>query len=103
MRWNKILRLVTGSILLTLVLSACSANVSEDLYALPKQSETYYDLQYAIDQVMAPGASYAGPLTGADQQSVQLVDLDGDSDDEAVVFLKTTGELPLKAYVFDRT
>lgn len=103
MRWNRILSLIAGSILLTLVLSACSANVSEDLYALPKQSETYYDLQYAIDQIMTPGASYAGPLTGSDQQSVQLVDLDGDTDDEAVVFLKTMGELPLKAYVFDRT
>ena len=103
MRWNKIWTLIAGCILLTLLLSGCVADPSEDLYALPKQSDVYYELQYAIDQIMTPGASYAGPLAGSNQQSVQLVDLDGDSDDEAVVFLKTMGELPLKVYVFDRT
>jgi hypothetical protein len=31
-----------------------------------------------------------------------MVDLDGDGEDEAVVYCKTTGELPLGIYVFDR-
>ena len=85
-----------------LLLSSCGTKTSDELYALPKQSDRYYELQNAIHAVMTPGAVYAGPLTGSNQQSVQLVDLDADADDEVVVFLKTVGELPLKAYIFDR-
>lgn len=102
MRYKKILITLMCGLLMVLLLSACSAHSSDGLYALPRQSDLYYDLQNAIDQVMTPGTTYSGPLTGSNQQSVQLVDLDGDSEDEAVVFLKTSGELPLKAYIFDR-
>lgn len=85
-----------------LLLSGCYSHMSEGLYALPKQSDAYYDLQNAIDDVMGSGMAFTGPLSGANQQSVQFVNLDGDTEDEAVIFVKTVGELPLKAYVFDR-
>ena len=93
---------LVGGLLLTLVCAGCSVRSAEELYALPKQSDAYYDLQDAIDQVMTPDAAYAGPLSGSNQQAVQLADLDGDSEDEAIVFVKTSGTKPLKAYVFDR-
>ena len=103
MKWNKCVRLLISCLVLVLFLSGCAAHSSEGLYALPRQSDAYYDLQNAIDEVLTPSTSYAGPLTGSNQQSVQLADLDGDGEDEAIVFLKAVGELPLKAYVFDRS
>lgn len=91
-----------GSLLL-LLCTGCAMNTSESMYALPKQSDAYYDLQKAIDGVMLEGDTYSGPLTGSNQQAVQLADLDGDGKDEAIVFIKSSGEKPLRAYIFDRS
>ena len=87
---------------LAVLLSGCFFKSVDELYALPKQSEGYYDLQSKIDTLMADGTEYAAPTSGANQQSVQLADLDGDGEDEAIVFLKSTSEKPLKAFIFDR-
>ena len=100
--WNKA-RVLAGGLLLGMLFTGCSVRSAEELYALPRQSDVYYDLQYAIEQVMEPSSSYSGPLSGSNQQAVQLADLDGDGEDEAIVFIKTNGTKPLKAYVFDRT
>ena len=88
-------------LLLTLVLSGCFVKTVDELYTLPKHSDEYNDLQNAIDGLMAQGAAYSAPVSGANQQSVQLADLDGDGQDEAIVFLKTGGDKPLGAYIFD--
>lgn len=89
-------------LLLTMLLSGCFVKTVDELYTLPKHSDEYNDLQQAIDAVMTQsGAAYCAPVSGANQQSVQLADLDGDGEDEAVVFLKTGGEKPLGAYIFD--
>ena len=95
-RRNSILALLAG-LLLAAVLGGCSMRSADELYALPKQSDAYYDLQKAIDRVMTQNASYSGPLSGSNQQSVQLADLDGDGQDEAIVFARSSGEKPLKA------
>ena len=88
---------------MTLLLSGCFVKTVDELYALPKHSDEYYDLQKAIDEVMASGAEYSAPVSGINQQSVQLADLDGDGDDEALVFLKkSSGDKPLNAYIFDQ-
>ena len=84
-----------------LTLSGCIAKTVDELYALPRHSDEYYELQKAIDGVMTEGVQYAAPVSGRNQQSVQLADLDGDGEDEAVVFLRTTGENPLSACIFD--
>ena len=90
------------AILLCLLLSGCFVKTVDELYLLPRHSEEYNDLQSAIDAVMKDGTVYCAPVSGANQQTVQLADLDGDEKDEAVVFLKTTGEKPLCAYIFDQ-
>ena len=100
---KKTIKTLLGSLLLTALCTGCMARSADGLYALPRQSDVYYDIQEAIDGVMTAGTSYAGPLTGSNQQAVQLADLDGDGQDEAIVFLKTGGEKPMKAYVFDRS
>jgi len=89
-------------LLACLLLGGCFLEPAEGLYAVPKQSEEYYDLQNAIELALPDGAVYAPPGSGDNQQVVQMVDLDGDGEDEAVVYCKTTGELPLGIYVFDR-
>ena len=84
-----------------LTLSGCIAKTVDELYALPRHSDEYYELQKAIDGVMTEGVQYAAPVSGRNQQSVQLADLDGDGEVEAIVFLRTTGENPLSACIFD--
>ena len=80
-----------GGLLLVLLCAGCSARSADELYALPKQSASYYDLQNAIDRVMSVDAAYAGPSSGSNQQAVQLADLDGDGEDEAIAFVRTSG------------
>lgn len=86
---------------LTLLLTGCFVKTVDELYTLPKHSDEYHRLEQAIEQVMASqNAVYAAPVSGTNQQSVQLADLDGDGAEEAIAFLKTTGEKPLRACIF---
>lgn len=95
--------LLALTVALCALLSGCFVKTVDELYTLPRHSDAYDSLQRAINAVMdASGCEYCAPVSGSNQQSVQLADLDGDGEDEAVVFAKTTGEKPLKAYVFDR-
>ena len=87
---------------LTLPLSGCLRSV-EELYAPPKQSAEYYDLQDQIEQVLYAGAEYSAPVSGDRRQAVQLADLDSDGQEEAVVFFRTQGEKPLKIYIYKKT
>lgn len=87
---------------LLLLLTGCIIRSPEELYALPQQSADYDDLQAAISEIMPDGVQYSSPVSGTNRQPVQMADLDGDGQNEAVVFLKTSGEMPLKAYIFDR-
>lgn len=101
MKRRKLKKAAVTALLFALLLTGCVSQSAEELYALPKQTDEYYELQSAIDRLLTAGAVYSGPLTGSNQQAVQLADLDGDGLDEAIVFIKTTGERPLKAYIFD--
>ncbi len=91
-------------LLMALLASLCSGCLksTEELYQLPQQSDEYFNLQEAINAILVSGAEYSAPLSGSNQQAVQLADLDGDGEDEAIAFVKTVGELPLKAYIFDK-
>lgn len=99
---RKKLAAAAAVLLMILLLCGCVGRSPDELYALPRQSKDYYDLQSAIDTVMAAGTSYSAPVSGSNQQAVQLADLDGDGQDEALAFLRTGGERPLKIYVFAR-
>ncbi len=103
MGYQKSIRILLGALACMFVCSGCVPQTAEGMYALPRQSDEYYQLQSAIDGVMGNDASYAGPLTGANQQAVQLADLDGDGSDEALAFIKTNGKKPLKVYIFDES
>ena len=86
-------------LLVAMLLSGCMLTV-EQMYCLPKRSETYNDLQSAIDVAMN-GLDYCAPLSGENQQTVQLADLDGDGKNEYLLFAKSTQEdKPLRILVF---
>ena len=86
-------------LLTALLFAGCSMLTVDQMYRLPKHSETYNNLQSAIDHAMQ-GLNYSAPLTGENQQNVQLADLDGDGEDEYILFAKSAEEKPLRILVF---
>ena len=84
---KKKLLLQISVMLSALLLSGCAMRTIDELYAPPKRSEEYSRLQSAIDIAMA-GLEYSAPLSGENQQAVQMADLDGDGVEEYLVFAK---------------
>lgn len=82
-----------------LLLSGCNIRTIDQLYALPKRSEDYLNLQSSIEKAMV-GLEYSAPLSGENQQTVQMVDLNGDGDEEYILFAKGTDDKPLKILIF---
>ena len=89
---------------LCLFLSGCAGlrlGTVEDLYCLPSLPGEYEDLETSINALIEDGAEYAAPSSGSNIQPVQLVDLDGDGQEEALAFMrKPSEEKPLKIYIF---
>lgn len=86
-------------LLVAVLLCGCSLRTVDQLYCLPKRSESYKDLQAAIDRHMG-SLSYCAPLSGENPQSVQRADLDGDGEDEYLLFAKGTSEKPMNILIF---
>ena len=89
-------------ILTALLLAGCTPLTVAEMYAIPKRSEEYAHLQSAIDMAMA-GLSFSAPVSGENQQIVQMADLDGDGVDEYLVFAKGNTEKPLQILIFTQT
>lgn len=84
-----------------LLLSGCNISTIEDLYCLPKRSEEYQNLQTLIDGVMG-NLEYSAPISGENQQTVQMADLDGDGNVEYLLFAKGNSEKPLNIFIFGK-
>lgn len=78
----------------------------ESLYALPALPEEYSQLQECIQEVIdRMGAEYASISYGSNTSTIQLLDMDGDGDQEtAAVFLRAPSaeEKPLRVCLFRR-
>jgi len=95
-------RMILALLLATvLLLSGCSLRTIDQMYCLPKRSESYQDLQRVIDQAMV-GKEYSAPLSGENRQTVQLADLDGDGEQEYLLFARSSSENPLQILIFGR-
>jgi len=81
------------------LLTGCAMQTVEEMYALPKRSEEFNEMQSAIDTAMY-GMTYASPQSGENQQTVQMADLNGDGVDEILVFAKGATEKPLQVLIF---
>ncbi|MGM9619237.1 MAG: FG-GAP repeat domain-containing protein [Oscillospiraceae bacterium] len=97
-------KVILAAMLLTLLFTATGclfASPVSELYALPQMPEQYQDLEEQINALIAAGAEYAAPISGSNLQPVQMVDLDGDGTEEALIFMrKSAEEKPLKIYIF---
>lgn len=87
---------------LPFMLSGCMMTASvEELYALPQLPVEYQALNAQLDAILASGAETTSPTSGANLQSVQLEDLDGDGVQEAIAFFRNNNdERPMKIYIF---
>lgn len=83
----------------SLALSGCGLLTLDELYCLPKRSEDYDNLQSLIEEAMED-LTYSAPMSGDNRQSVQVVDLDGDGNNEYLLFAKDDSETPLKILIF---
>lgn len=93
--------LLLTMLLAALLLSGCTMRTVEDMYALPKRSKEFDELQSAIDTAMY-GLTYSSPRSGENRQTVQMADLDGDGTDEILVFGKGASEKPLQVLIFSQ-
>ena len=87
------------AIVTALLFNGCAMQTVEEMYALPRRSEEFREMQSAIDTAMY-GMTYASPQSGENQQTVQMADLDGDGNDEILVFAKGATEKPLQILIF---
>lgn len=95
-----VLAAMTAALLCTAAGCLFTSQVSE-LYALPQMPEQYQELEEQISALLADGGEYAAPISGSNLQPVQMVDLDGDGTEEALVFMRKSAEdRPLKIYIF---
>lgn len=95
------IRILLFCLLTALLLNGCALKTVDEMYRIPKRSETESHLQSAIDAAMA-GMEYAAPVAGENQQTLQMADLDGDGENEYLLFAKSSSELPLQVLIFDR-
>ena len=85
-------------------LGGCVFESVDKLYALPVLPQEYKDLQTTIETTMSElGAEYAVISYGSNTSTIQLLDMDGDGEQEtAAVFLRVTSaeERPLRVCLF---
>ena len=80
--------------LMAVACAGCTASGADRLYALPRLSDEYVQLEELIAQRVKSGGEYAAPVDGRNRQSVQLHDLDGDGTEEAIAFLADENHTP---------
>ena len=83
------------------LLSGCAMRTVDEMYCLPERPESYNNLQTLINEAMID-KSYCAPLTGENQQTVQMADLNGDGIREYLLYAKHNGELPLQILIFSQ-
>ena len=84
-----------------LLLTGCTMRTVDEMYRLPRRSETDDNLQSTINEAMA-GLNYAAPLAGENQQTVQMADLNGDGKTEYIVFARDNANKAIRILIFDQ-
>lgn len=82
-----------------MLLCGCTGSTVENMYAPPRRSEAFTELQSAVDRAMAD-MEFAAPVSGENRQTVQMADLDGDGTEEYILFARAVSDTPLRILVF---
>lgn len=93
------LNMILVLLLAVSLLSGCAMMTVDQMYSLPKRSAEHQQLQAAIDSAIS-GLEYSSPLSGENQQTVQMADLDGDQEPEYLLFAKGTSDTPMQILIF---
>lgn len=91
--------LLVYSIILISITSGCTFKSGDELLKAPKPSATYESLQKQINNITSKGAIPVSPQSGENRNTVQLMDLDLDGEDEAIAFFCETNN-PDKFHVY---
>ena len=83
------------------LLTGCTMRTVDEMYRLPRRSETDDNLQSAIENAMSD-LHYSAPIAGENQQTVQMADLDGDGSVEYIVFARDNVNKAIRILVFDQ-
>ena len=99
---NRLKRIAAGAALTLGITMLCGCVMTVDeMYCLPRRSEGYTNLQSVMESAMGDMA-FSAPISGENQQPVQMADLNGDGVEEVIVFAKGTQEKPLHIMIFSR-
>ena len=96
----KRIRILAVLLMAALLLTGCSIRTVDQMYCLPKRSEDHKDLQIQIQKAMV-GLEYCAPLSGENQQTLHAVDLDGDEQNEYLLYAKGSSQRPLRILIFE--
>ena len=73
------------------------------MFALPEMPEMQKTLIETVDSVRGGGFEYSEPRYGLNRQSLQLMDLDGDGEEEGIAFLRdVTDTYKTYIYIFEK-
>lgn len=97
---KRLLAILSLFLLTALLFAGCTMQTVEQMYCVPRRSQSFDHVQKAMDMAMV-GLEYAAPVSGENQQTVQLADLDGDGADEYILFARNPSQAPLNILVFD--
>ena len=86
-------------ILSALLLCGCEILTVDQMYEPPKRSEDFNSLQSVINSAIG-NMEYSAPISGENQQIVQMADLYGDGVAECLLFAKGGDEHPLHILIF---
>lgn len=85
------------------ILSGCTFKSGDELLKTPRPSATYESLQKQINNITSKGAIAVSPQSGENRNTVQLMDLNLDGEDEAVAFFcESKNPDKFHIYVFQR-
>lgn len=85
------------------MLSGCGGDLPSDMYALPEMPETHSALIETVEFVRGGGYEFSEPRSGLNRQPIQLMDLDGDGEEEGVAFLRDVADTyKTFIYVFEK-
>lgn len=80
-------------------LSSCGENTQSDMFALPYLHETHSALIDTVSELRGEGFEYAETRSGFNREPLQVMDLDGDGEEEGIVLLRDMAD-SYKTYIY---
>ena len=88
-------------VFLMALLCGCEMRTVDKMYVPPERSDDHSSLQAVINSAIV-GLEYSAPVTGENQQLVQLADLDGDDVPECLLYAKGGTDRPMHILIFSQ-